>query len=348
MLISKKDKLVGLCFHSRNLKELEMVRECGFNALRLMTPFPWTDKMYGETSERYRMCKELIRIAHSHGFSNMINTPGLGAFSYDREKGATLWHDEFPSFAGEKGTPEYYDNVEAACAWIAEDLSAYAGKLWCHMNEIDIATFHGDYPLSIAAETAYRSAKGVVSVLPDALCGINLSRYYDVGVEAADMAYRDGHAFGYIGDDQYFGSWQGKDVERWTYVIGELNKRYNLPVVANEWGYSSGGAVVPKPEDENNVKPGLNSVCEAFAWHHEVEGGHTEEVQAKYLRRGLQIFAENPNVLGSFLFSWKDAPTCYHCGRPLCPSECFWGIVDQDGKPKPAYHAVKEAIREFY
>jgi hypothetical protein len=346
--VKKQDKLIGLCFHSDKLNELEEVRSIGFNALRLMVPFPWSDKMYGETTDRYKHCKELIRIAKSYGFSIMVNTPGLGAYSFNREKGKTLWHDEFPAFAGEKGTAAYYENVKKTCAWIAEDVRDYSGPLWCHMNEIDIKTFHGDYSLKVAAETAFQSAVGVISVDPKALCGINLSRYWEVAVETADMAYRDGHRFGYIGDDQYFGSWQGHDVERWWYVIEELHRRYKLPVVANEWGYSSGGVLSPKPESDENVPPGLNTVCDAFAWHHEVEGGHTPDVQAKYLRRGLQIFAENPYVLGSFLFCWKDAKYCYHCGRELCPSECFWGIVDYNGKPKPAYYAVKEAIQEFY
>ncbi|MDR1532246.1 MAG: hypothetical protein LBS62_08700 [Clostridiales bacterium] len=346
--MDKSKKLIGLCFHSDDLNELQMVRDCGFNALRLMVPFPWGDKLYGTLTERYRSSKDLIRLAKSYGFSIMVNTPGLGAYFFNKDTQTTLWHDEFPDFAGIKGTPEFYENVRKTCAWIAEDLAEYAGPLWCHMNEIDIETFHGDYSLEIAAETAFQSAAGVVSADPKAICGINLSRYYEDAIATADMAYRSGHSFGYIGDDQYFGSWQGHDVEMWNTVIEKLHERYKLPVVANEWGYSSGGVVVPKPESEDDIPPGLNSVCHVFGWHHEVEGGHTPEVQAAYLRRGFEIFAQSPHVIASFLFCWKDAKYCYHCGRELCPSECFWGIVDQDCKPKPAYYAVKEAIKEFY
>jgi hypothetical protein len=66
------------------------------------------------------------------------------------------------------------------------------------MNEIDIETFHGEYSEKIAADTAHYSARGIVSQDPAALCGINLSRCWQHGLEVADMAYRQGHSFGYI------------------------------------------------------------------------------------------------------------------------------------------------------
>jgi hypothetical protein len=112
-------------------------------------------------------------------------------------------------------------------------------------------------------------------------------------------------------------------------------------VLVNEWGYSSGGEVKNKPGKDEVIPPGLNSVCHVFGWHHSVSGGHNEDTQAEYIARGLEIFAENPYVLGSFLFCWKDAEYCYHCGKALCPSECFWGIVDGSLRKKPAYYAAK-------
>lgn len=304
--------------------------------------------MHGQVTEEYLAKKRFITEAAAMGFSIMINTPGLGSYRFDHSKNETLWVDDWPAFVGEKGTTAYYDNVKATCAWYAADLREVAGPLWCHMNEIDIETFHGDYSVAIAAETAFQSAAGVVSVLSDALCGINLSHYWEGGIAVADLAYRKGHSFGYIGDDQYFGSWQGRSVEAWTDVIDALSERYQLPVVACEWGYSSGGAVKDKPEDSEEIAPGLNSVCHVFGWHHEVEGGHTREIQADYVRRGLELFADHPKVLGSFLFTWKDAKHCYHCGRELCPSECFWGILEQDDTPKPAYYAVQAAANQYY
>jgi len=339
-------KVIGLCFaYDGKDEELPMVKEAGFEWLRMGIAFPWKDKMYGELSDRYIATKTAIVNAHNAGFHVMPTTPGLGSYRFDHEKQETVWMDTWPDFCGVKGTQEFYDNVCRTTAWIAEDLDGIVGPLWCNMNEIDIPTFHGEYPVEVAAETAFQSAKGIVSYDPDALCGINLSRCYDEGIRVADMAYREGHYFGYIGDDQYFGSWQGNDVEKWSEVIEILHDHFKLPVLANEWGYSSGGEVKAKPEDESVIAPGLNSVCHVFGWHHEGKGGHTEEAQAEYIRKGLEIFDSNPHVLGSFLFCWKDAKHCYHCGKELCPAECFWGIVHQDASPKPAYFAVKEFTR---
>lgn len=83
-------------------------------------------------------------------------------------------------------------------------------------------------------------------------------------------------------------------------------------------------------------------------WFHEAKGGHTPEVQADYFRRGHRIFAQHPHCLGSFMFCWRDAYHCYHCGASDCPAECYWGIVDTQCRPKPAYYAVKEALAEYY
>ena len=83
-------------------------------------------------------------------------------------------------------------------------------------------------------------------------------------------------------------------------------------------------------------------------WFHEAKGGHTPEVQADYFRRGHRIFAQNPHCLGSFMFYWRDAYHCYHCGASDCPGRVLLGIVDTQCRPKPAYYAVKEALAEYY
>ncbi len=343
-----EQKAIGLCYHSHATDEFDLIREAGFDWLRMGVTFPWKEKMFGELSPHYLESRHQIELASKNGFRIMANTPGLGSYRYDAELEKTRWFDEWPDFIGVKGSSEYYENVRGTCAWYAKDLAGMVGPLWCHMNEIDIETFHGDYSTEIAAETAFHSAAGIVSTDPDALCGINLSRYWEGGLEVADMAYRPGHSFGYIGDDQYFGSWQGNTVEMWSEVIDRLHERYGLPVVANEWGYSSGGEYRDKPPEDTVIPAGLNTVCHVFGWHHEVEGGHTEAVQAAYVRRGLEIFARHPHILGSFLFAWKDAKHCYHCGKELCPSECFWGVVHDDLSQKPVFHAIQQAVADYY
>jgi hypothetical protein len=117
-------------------------------------------------------------------------------------------------------------------------------------------------------------------------------------------------------------------------------------VLINEWGYSSlGGPVKPAI---TGLAPEQTSVCEVGAWHYAWRESHTPAEQTLYVQIALKLFATYPGVLGSFFYDWGDDPTCFHCGRSECPSECGWGLVDSAGKPKPAYDAFKEIIARFY
>lgn len=343
------EKIIGIVgAYDVQSEDYPKMRECGFTWIRSEIPFPWEDQMFGKLSEKYLSAKERCKKAVRSGLKVMGSTFGVGSFRFDSRDQSSTWRDEIPDFVGKKGSLEYYANLEKAAEFLCKDLQGLVHGVWQCMNEIDNYTFAGAYAGQVVADTARALAKGIVTADPKAKCGINLCRYWDEGLELADLVYREGHCFSYIGDDQYFGSWQGKTVEYWPTVVENLYSRYNLPVLANEWGYSSGGAVQverPNPED---IPLGWTDVCFAKSWFHEVEGGHTEQVQANYLRRGLEIFAGNSHVMGAFLFCWKDAVRCYHCGLSDCPAECFWGIVDQNGQPKPAYFAVREALELYY
>ena len=343
-----KKKIIGVVYAYDVKDEYAQVIECGFQWIRIGIPFPWADKMNGKCSEAYLHAKDECKKAVENGLKVMGSTFGMGSYRYSEVDKTTKWRESIPDFVGEKGSEEYYQNISEAAAFICCDLNGLIHGVWQCMNEIDIPTFAGEYPRDVVAGTARASAKGITSADPDAKCGINLSRYHEEGLEMADIVYGPGHCFGYIGDDQYFGSWQGKDIEQWNVVIEALYSRYKLPVLINEWGYSSGGKTLSERPDPALLPLGWPDVCYENAWFHDVEGGHTEAVQAEYIRRGFEIFAGNPHVLGSFMFCWKDAKHCYHCGQENCPSECFWGLLYQDGKPKPAYFAAKKAISEYY
>ena len=349
------EKILGIEFayqqipnEGREEEQLEMIRALGIRWMRIGVSFPWKDRMFGELSENYLKAKKQIEENHRYGFQIMPATPGLGAYRYDEKSGKTVWMDSYPDFAGVKGTEAFYENVRKTMAFICEDLGDAAGLYWQCMNEIDIEIFSGDYSDEVAAQTARASAEGIMRANPKARCGINLSQYNERALKMADLVYAPGHCFAYIGDDQYFGSWQPGDVERWPEVIDALYERYHLPVLANEWGYSSGGLYSTEHIDPKILPKGLPEECYRQRWFYQAKGGHTEEAQARYLREGLQIFAENPHCIGSFIFCWRDAYRCYHCGGESCPSEDFWGIVTKDLKKKPAYNAVKEAIAAYY
>lgn len=342
------EKIKGIVYAYNTGDEYDMVRELGMEWVRLNISFPWEDKMFGRLCPEYLQARQEIRHMHARGFQVMPATPPLGGYTFDAEKGITCWHEHFPEFVGEKGTEAFYENVRETMRFICEDLGGDAGIYWQCMNEIDIPIFSGEYPEKIVAETARACAEGILRANPEARCGINISCYNENAVRIADLVYREGHSFRYMGVDQYFGSWQPGDVDSWTAVIDALYERYHLPVLANEWGYSSGGELAPEKPDPDEVPTGLPDVCYLKKWFYEVDGGHTPKVQADYLDRGLKLFAEHPHCIGSFLFCWRDAYHCYHCGASDCPAECYWGIVTPDCRPKPAYDAVKKALEQYY
>ncbi|HET6486752.1 MAG TPA: hypothetical protein VFH83_10055 [Spirochaetia bacterium] len=340
-------RVVGIVYAYDPGDDYALLKETGVEWVRLGVPFPWADRMHGAISQEYRDARKEIEAASRAGFHVMPSTAGLGGYVFVASEGRTRWVDSWPEFCGTKGTPAFMESVRAASRWIAQDLGGMVGPLWQVMNEIDIETFRGDYSPQVAADTARASAEGILSAQSTAMCGTNLANYGPDGLAIMDLVCRAPHPFAYVGDDQYFGSWQGGSVEDWVGVMDGLYDRYGLPVLANEWGYSSAGPLKPVPGSEA-VPKGWASVCAVLGWHNELPGGHTEEMAARYFRRGLEIFATHPHCLGSFMFCWKDARVCYHCGQAGCPAECAWGIVDVNGKPKPAYHAVKEAIGRFY
>lgn len=343
------EKIKGIVFAYNTEGEYGMVKDLGMEWMRMHVSFPWTDRMFGTISEQYLKEKEEIIAVHDCGFEIMVTTPGLGAYRFDEALGKTRWMETIPDFCGEKGTKEYYDNVRDACEFICRDLGDAAGIYWQCMNEIDNPIFTSHYSDEIVTMTARVQAEGIVKGNPEARCGINLSAYTPRALEIADLVYAPGHSFYYMGDDQYYGSWQEGTVETWTETIDKLYERYGLPVLANEWGYSSGGEYSDHHYVEPKMVPfGLPEECYTQKWYFTAPGGHTDEVQADFVYRGLQIFAEHPHCIGSFLFCWRDAYKCYHCGGETCPSEDYWGIVTKDCKPKPAYYAVQKALKEFY
>ena len=69
---------------------------------------------------------------------------------------------------------------------------------------------------------------------------------------------------------------------------------------------------------------------------------HTPEGQAKFFRKVIKLFYDLDFVAGTFIYCYSDYGKCGYCGQEDCPTETRWGLVDQNGNPKPAYYAVKE------
>jgi len=327
MIFKREDKINGIVYAYTPQKRFDMVRDLGVDWIRWNIQFPWEDKIGGKVTERWKKDKAFIEEATAAGLHVMPSTPTIFKF--------------LPEICGQYGTQEYYDNVRRAANFMAEDLGSLAPSLWQCMNEMDIATFSGSMPTEVSVETCRQTARGILDVNPDAVCGTNFAFWSPRARQIGEMLFKGDHPFRYVGEDQYFGSWHPGTVDDWPATLDEIWDAFGMPILVNEWGYSSRGEVMD-PEIHKGA------VCKYHAWCYEMPGGHNEEVQADYFRRGLEIFADHPHVMGNFMFCFSDGKTCWHCHTEGCPAECFWGLCDYECNPKPAYYTVKEIISKLY
>jgi hypothetical protein len=187
----------------------------------------------------------------------------------------------------------------------------------------------------------FAGARGVKRGNPNARAGINIGFLTDYSKMQIERLYGvPDTPFDYIGLDGYMGSWQPGGPEDWVTYIDNAVAFAGKPAIINEWGYSSlsRGAAADDPERKKHYN---QEVCATMAWSHVWRTAHSLEEQAEYIGAALEIFAAHPQVIGNFFFKWSDDATCWQCGRAGCPAECAWGLVDVNGKPKPAYYAYK-------
>ncbi|MDR1733865.1 MAG: hypothetical protein LBR73_03180 [Oscillospiraceae bacterium] len=74
---------------------------------------------------------------------------------------------------------------------------------------------------------------------------------------------------------------------------------------------------------------------------------HTPEGQAGFYTAIWPRLKKLPFLLGAFVYCWGDSHRCYVCGQEDCPTETRWGLTTVDGKEKPSYYAVQEALAKI-
>jgi len=74
---------------------------------------------------------------------------------------------------------------------------------------------------------------------------------------------------------------------------------------------------------------------------------HTPEGQADFYRDIYPRLAKLPFLLGAFIYCWRDGEKCGYCNQSDCPTETRWGLVDLEGREKPSYYAVKDALKKL-
>ena len=72
--------------------------------------------------------------------------------------------------------------------------------------------------------------------------------------------------------------------------------------------------------------------------------GHTNEGQAKFYADLLPKLRRVSCLAGVFIYCCQDSAVCWFCGQRGCPSETRWGLLDENGVPKPAFYAVRDVF----
>ncbi len=320
-----------------------MMREAGVEWVRLGTPVPFEDHIGGSLTERYQRYREAAAGWREDGFRIMGVSPGPGVKRWEPGEDGRLhmvWHRRLPQWFGDLTGRRCLETYREMCEFLGDDLSGLV-EVWQVANELHWHQFAGPLNPPRACELILAGARGLKSSDPALVVGHNAgtspNSYFFFGRLFADP---DG-PLDYCGVDRYFGSWHPGGPEDWVPTIELLHELTGAPVLINEWGYASAGGV-KTPEDHEAGR----ITCECHRWPYGWGGGHTPQVQGEFVERTFDAFCRvKEKMLGQFFFRWSDQETCWQCGRPDCPAETAWGMVDLDGNPKPAYRAYQAGVR---
>lgn len=77
---------------------------------------------------------------------------------------------------------------------------------------------------------------------------------------------------------------------------------------------------------------------------------HSPEAQARFLETALTPLLEDPDLPVFFVLNWRDTPSPRPDFRdtyadPYVPS---YGLIDQNGQPRPAYHVVRQFFSQTF
>lgn len=321
-----------------------LLRGAGIGWMRFGFPFPFKDRVDGALSPEYLKAKAQAESLVSDGVGLLGIPPLFGYGNWEPGPDGELrltWHGHAPAFMGVLGTEEFNRSYRDLCAFLARDLMGIVG-FWQILNELEIPQFAGPLGLRQACDLILACARGFKEVNPSLMLGANpageIKAYYLYG-----YLYRNGDPLDYCGADGYYGTWHPGGPQTWDERIPELAAMTGKKVLLNEWGFSSVGGVATREEHESG-----KHVCSLKKWHYTWGKGHTAEGQADYVRSVFGTLKKHRDVLlGAFFYRLDDQPVCAQCHQPDCPAETGWGIVEANGKPKPAYSAFREGVAKL-
>ncbi len=326
---------------------LELIREAGIGWSRQRLEWPFQDRVGGELTEEYRLYRATVQNLAAHGMQILGVTPILGIGSQRPGPDGHMqrhFNPKLPDWVGAFGSREFYSIYEETCAWVADDLRDTI-RIWQIANELDISPFAGPLNPRQACDLIEHAARGLKRSDPSLQVGHNptagrgktnyfLGFFYGV---------RDAGLLDYCGLDGYYGTWQPGGPESWAERIDEVHALTSMPILVNEWGFASRGAVMTPEEAASGV-----TTCELKKWKHSWGPGHTPEGQAAFVEAAFDVLcSRRDKLIGTLFYRWEDQPHCWSCGEPDCPAETAWGLVDIQGRPKPAWVAFKHGAARF-
>lgn len=319
-----------------------LMKEAGIRWLRCGTfGFDLERFLRGERQdETFDGIKQKVAALCAEGFSIM---------------GITPLPSDLGTLAGAPGSTEYVETYRRVCAFLGRE---YAGLIqwWQVANELDIWIFRDKLSLPQSVEFLKAGLLGLKESDPALKVGINITLFpsrpgeVDGNTEAnegefiARAIYREsGLDLDYAGFDSYPGTWRPGGPESWHEYLDSFHELTGRPIIIQEFGYSSAGDMMSPAEDASGAYP-----CQLKKWRFSWHRAHTPEIQADFVAESLRIFASKPYVIGATYYRWSDSSKCWQCGQPDCPIETAWGLLDRDGRARPAYQSLKTGVATHF
>lgn len=170
---------------------LKLMQDAGIKLARTFTPFAFADEAMETETEAYRHALDCVKIYMNHGISTMIAFGSAEQSTVD-EFGLVSFVKKYPAWLGDYDSDFYYEVIERYAAKVAADVGDMV-TYYQIGNEHDMVLFKGNLTHEQNVRYLAALARGVKSVNPNALCGINLAGSYG-GPEEREKAGATGGA----------------------------------------------------------------------------------------------------------------------------------------------------------
>ncbi|WPJ96163.1 hypothetical protein SH580_00420 [Coraliomargarita algicola] len=250
------------------------------------------------------------------------------------------------------GSDEYYEAYAAVSRFFALKFEGLI-EWWQVANELDIWIFRDNLDMDQSVEFLKVGIRAMKEAVPSLKVGINITLFPSLpgevdgntdaheGLILAKGIYGDPSLpVDYAGFDSYPGTWRKGGPESWHEYLDGFYALTGKPIFIQEFGYASAGGNMTPANIDAGAYP-----CDVKRWKFNWRGEHSEAVQAEYIKESMKIFIEKPFVIGATYYNWRDAANCWQCQEPDCPAETAWGLLNQQGLPKPSFYALESCAR---